>query len=93
MHNNDDYIVNSVENGATGYLLKDTNKEEILKAIETVSSGRKYFPPTISEVIINDLLDKNVGNRKTKLGESKNFLADYSKRNPDFKINHSRVEQ
>ncbi|MFC0184952.1 DNA-binding response regulator, NarL/FixJ family, contains REC and HTH domains [Pseudarcicella hirudinis] len=59
MHNNRDYIVSSVENGANGYLLKDTGKEEIMKALHTVSEGRKYFPPDISEVIIDELLAKN----------------------------------
>ena len=32
MHNNDDYILKSVECSAYGYLLKDTSKEEMLKA-------------------------------------------------------------
>jgi DNA-binding NarL/FixJ family response regulator len=58
MHNNKEYIVKSVENGASGYLLKDSSKEELLKAIKAVSGGRKYFPPEISEVIINELLAK-----------------------------------
>ena len=56
-----EYIVSSVENGANGYLLKDTSKNELLKAIKAVSEGRKYFPPEISEVIINDLLAKTSG--------------------------------
>lgn len=58
MHHNKEYIVSSVENGANGYLLKNTSKDELLKAIKTVSEGRKYFPPEISEVIINELLAK-----------------------------------
>lgn len=61
MHRNKEYIVKSVENGANGYLLKDTGKEELLRAIKVVSEGRKYFPPEISEVIINELLAKTSG--------------------------------
>jgi len=61
MHHNKEYIVSSVENGANGYLLKDTSKDELLKAIKAVSEGRKYFPPEISEVIINELLAKSSG--------------------------------
>jgi DNA-binding NarL/FixJ family response regulator len=61
MHHNKEYIVKSVENGANGYLLKDTSKEELLRAIKVVSEGRKYFPPEISEVIINELLAKTSG--------------------------------
>ncbi|MFY7826783.1 MAG: response regulator [Flectobacillus sp.] len=60
MHNNREYIINSVENGASGYLLKDTGKDELLRALTVVSEGRKYFPPEISEVIIDELLAKNL---------------------------------
>jgi DNA-binding NarL/FixJ family response regulator len=64
MHHNKEYIVKSVENGANGYLLKDTSKEELLRAIKVVSEGRKYFPPEISEVIINELLAKTSGTQE-----------------------------
>ncbi len=64
MHHNKEYIIKSVENGANGYLLKDTNKEELLRAIKVVSEGRKYFPPEISEVIINELLAKTSGTQE-----------------------------
>ncbi len=64
MHHNREYIVSSVENGANGYLLKDTGKEELMRAIKVVSEGRKYFPPEISEVIIDDLLAKTSGNQE-----------------------------
>ncbi|WP_026996326.1 response regulator transcription factor [Flectobacillus major] len=60
MHNNREYIINSVESGASGYLLKDTGKDELLRALVVVSEGRKYFPPEISEVIIDELLSKNL---------------------------------
>ena len=63
MHHNREYIVSSVENGANGYLLKDTGKEELMKAIKAVSDGRKYFPPEISEVIIDELLAKTASNQ------------------------------
>ena len=62
MHNNREYIVSSVENGASGYLLKDSSINELMQAIKTVSEGRKHFPPEISEVIINELLAKTSGN-------------------------------
>ena len=64
MHHNKEYIVKSVENGANGYLLKDTSKDELLRAIKVVSEGRKYFPPEISEVIIDELLAKNSGTQE-----------------------------
>jgi DNA-binding NarL/FixJ family response regulator len=37
------YIAQMVENGASGYLLKNADKHEILEAIQTVESGKSYF--------------------------------------------------
>ncbi|KAF0235409.1 MAG: response regulator [Prolixibacteraceae bacterium] len=37
------YIEKMMENGASGYLLKNVGKEEILKGIETVMQHKKYF--------------------------------------------------
>jgi DNA-binding NarL/FixJ family response regulator len=56
MHNNPDYILNAVQNGAAGYLLKDTDQEEILKAIRMVHAGELYYPPNASSVIIRNLV-------------------------------------
>lgn len=59
MHNNEDYILDSIANGAQGYLLKNSKKAEIIQAIKTVDAGFKYFPPEISEVVVNSWLEKN----------------------------------
>ncbi len=56
MHNNPDYILNAVQNGAAGYLLKDTDRDEILRAIRTVVTGELYYPPNASSVIIRHLI-------------------------------------
>ncbi len=56
MHNNPDYILNSVQNGAAGYLLKDTDQKEILQAVRTVVNGDLYYPPNASSIIIKSLV-------------------------------------
>ena len=58
MHNDEDYILKSVEAGAYGYLLKDTTQEEMLSALRTVASGEKYFSPSVSNIIISSYLQK-----------------------------------
>jgi DNA-binding NarL/FixJ family response regulator len=58
MHNDSEYILKSLNNGASGYLLKDSSKEEILSALVAVAAGKKYFPPSISAMIIDELLAK-----------------------------------
>lgn len=62
MHDDEDYILQSIESGASGYLLKDTSKEEFLKAINTIHQGGKYFSGDISQVLVNSYL--NVKDRK-----------------------------
>lgn len=59
MHNNEDYIVKSVEAGAHGYILKDTTHEELLEAIRTVFNGEKYFNSHISSIIVNGLANRS----------------------------------
>ncbi len=72
MHNSEDYILRSVEAGAHGYLLKDTTKDEMLRAIRTVASGEKYFASSVSNIIIQAYLHnvKNAASRqKPKLSK------------------------
>ncbi len=40
-------IYQAVEAGAKGYLLKDTSRIEIIRAIHEVQAGKTYFPPRI----------------------------------------------
>lgn len=56
MHNNTDYMLSSALNGASGYLEKDTSRDEMLKAIRAIAKGELYFPPFASSVIIKNLL-------------------------------------
>ena len=56
MHDSEEYILKSISSGANGYLLKDTDKSEFIKAIHTVREGGKYFSGDISNVLVNNLL-------------------------------------
>lgn len=55
MHDSEEYILKSVQAGASGYLLKDTDKNEFIKAIHTVNGGGKFFSGDISNVLVNNL--------------------------------------
>lgn len=51
MHNNAEYVLESVRAGAHGYLLKDTAATELRTAIRTVCRGESYFsPPVVSRL-------------------------------------------
>lgn len=58
MHDSEEYVLKSIEAGAYGYLLKDTSKDNFLKAIYTVHSGEKYYSADISKIVVNKYLEK-----------------------------------
>jgi DNA-binding NarL/FixJ family response regulator len=59
MHNNPDYILKTVQLGAAGYLLKDTDRDEILRAVRTIVGGDLYYPPQAASLIIKNLVLPN----------------------------------
>ncbi|WP_378176414.1 response regulator [Aquimarina sp. SS2-1] len=68
MHDSDEYILQSINAGADGYLLKDASKEEFLKALSTVSKGNKYFSGDVSSILVRNLLE-NSGAKKEEKAE------------------------
>lgn len=66
MHDDEEYIIKSAESGASGYLLKDTNKQEFIKAITTIREGHKYFSGDISNILVNNYLNIKEGKDPAK---------------------------
>jgi len=58
MHKEEAYIRRSIENGANGYLVKDTDSEHFLVAIRTIFSGQKYFGETSSKVLLDSIISQ-----------------------------------
>ena len=58
MHKEEAYIRRSIENGANGYLVKDTDSEHFLVAIRTVFAGQKYFGETSSKVLLDSIISQ-----------------------------------
>lgn len=56
MHKNDAYVLQSLQAGASGYILKDSASEEVHGALRAVSRGDSYLSPSISRVVIEDYL-------------------------------------
>lgn len=48
MHDNTEYVLESIRAGAHGYLLKDTAATELRGAIRAVRRGESYFSPPIA---------------------------------------------
>ena len=47
------YIQKMMENGASGYILKNSDKQEMLDAIYTVADGKIFFGNEVFEIITN----------------------------------------
>jgi two-component system, NarL family, response regulator DegU len=56
MHDSEEYVLQALDAGAYGYLLKDTDKNEFVKALKQVHGGAKYFSGGVSNVLANRLL-------------------------------------
>ncbi len=60
MHDDSEYIRKSLEYGADGYLLKDTNKSEFNKAIHMVHNGQKYYSGDISGALVDYFMNSGL---------------------------------
>ncbi|MDC1227323.1 response regulator transcription factor, partial [Algibacter sp.] len=57
MHDSEEYVVQAIQAGADGYLLKGASKEEFLKALNKVASGGKYFTGDVSAIIMKNFVN------------------------------------
>ncbi len=48
MHDNHEYVVSALEEGASGYILKDVSTAEVATAIEAIYRGGTYFSAEVS---------------------------------------------
>ena len=65
MHDSDEYVLQALDSGAYGYLLKDTDKNEFVKALKQIHAGNKYFSGAVSNVLANRLLNTKMQARQT----------------------------
>ncbi|RED44918.1 response regulator transcription factor [Seonamhaeicola aphaedonensis] len=66
MHDSEEYVVQSIQAGADGYLLKGASKDEFIKALNKVASGGKYFTGDVSAIIMNNFVNGSSSTSETK---------------------------
>lgn len=77
MHNEESFLKSMIKNGASGYILKNTGKEELINAINSVMNGQNYFSKEVTENLLHSMMP----------GDKKN-----SSRNPEIKISRREKE-
>lgn len=55
------YALPMIRQGAHGYLCKDCEREDLLRAIHTVAQGRRYVSPRTAELLAGEMLDGVAG--------------------------------
>jgi two-component system, NarL family, response regulator NreC len=58
MHSDSLFVLNMLNAGASGYLLKDCALEELVKAIRAVVNQKIYLSSTLSNLLVTDLANK-----------------------------------
>ena len=59
MYDDDKFIIHLMENGANGYLLKNTEPDEIRKSIYAVHENGYYFNDVVNKALLKKLVLKN----------------------------------
>lgn len=65
MYNEESYVSEILNHGAKGYILKNTGREELLKAINTVQGGATYFSKEVTETIMKGLMNRRKSSAKS----------------------------
>ena len=58
MYNTRNFIERLVRVGASGYILKNTGKEELMNAIETINDGKTFFSKEVTARLIESMQGK-----------------------------------
>jgi len=65
MHEEREYILRAIKGGASGYVLKNTERIELEHAIIMVNEGGKYFSPSVNAILVDAVIRPEGG----ELGE------------------------
>jgi len=82
MHKEDEYVLQAVRAGASGYLVKDSAAADLLAAVRSLHAGRGYFGPQAAMTLAEQLqhperaLDDPYGRLTTREREVFHLLAE-----------------
>jgi DNA-binding NarL/FixJ family response regulator len=73
MHSDEAYVIQVLQAGASGYLLKDSADVDLMHAVAAIASGKSFFSPAISRLMLDDygrqLADRSLIDRYDSLSE------------------------
>lgn len=54
MHEEPEYVIRAMKTGASGYVLKSADRDELLTAVRRVHAGEKYYSPGVAGAMVED---------------------------------------
>ena len=69
MYNDNNYISRLIESGASGYILKNKGKEELVSAIRKIAEGGQYLGDAVIKTLMDEMQKpkKNIDDNKVPL--------------------------
>ncbi len=58
MHSDREFVVEALRAGASGYLMKASAFDELLRAMDAVTEGKTYLSPSITDVVVDNYVRK-----------------------------------
>ncbi|MGY5352296.1 response regulator transcription factor [Wenyingzhuangia sp. IMCC45533] len=84
MHDSEEYILKAISAGASGYLLKDTNKDEFVKAISNVHNGGKYFSGDTTDAIVKSLINGTATPKSAPISSTNAIISKLTKKESEI---------
>ncbi len=73
MYSDEAYILQVLQAGAKGYLLKDSADADLIRAVSAVGKGKSFFSPAVAKVMLDDyvrhLAERGITDRYDSLSE------------------------
>lgn len=67
IHDDKEYLFETMKMGADGYVLKDSDGDSLIKAIRDVKAGKNYIQPSISSMLSEELDSENIDKELIKI--------------------------
>ncbi len=65
MHRSDEYLFEMLKAGASGYVIKGAETDELIHAVRVVAQGQVFLYPTIASKLVNEYLSLAVQRNET----------------------------
>lgn len=66
VHSEMEYLIKSLDMGADGYLLKDSDSHELIRAIHCVYEGEKFIQPSMIPILNSKLIARDLDKEKVE---------------------------